>query len=82
MTEHFRPDDSAADPRPPLPHVGSDLVKAKILVVDDDPRNLLAVEEMLRGPGIEVVTAESGEDALRRVLKDDFAVILMPQQAN
>jgi PAS domain S-box-containing protein len=80
MTEHFRPDDSAADLRPPLPHVGSDLVKAKILVVDDDKRNLLAVEEMLRGPGIEVVTAESGEDALRRVLKDDFAVILLDVQ--
>jgi response regulator RpfG family c-di-GMP phosphodiesterase len=56
------------------------IVKAKILVVDDDPRNLLAVEEMLRAPGIEIVTAESGEAALRCVLRDDFAVILLDVQ--
>ena len=31
-------------------------VAAKILVVDDDPRNLFAVEEMLRAPGLEIVT--------------------------
>ena len=30
---------------------GPELVKAKILVVDDDARNLLAVAEMLRAPG-------------------------------
>src|ERR671910_3642936 len=55
----------------------SGLVEAKILVVDDDPRNLFAVEEMLRSPGIEIVLAESGEAALRHVLRDDFAVILL-----
>jgi signal transduction histidine kinase len=55
----------------------SGLVPAKILVVDDDPRNLYAVEEMLRAPGIEIVLAESGEAALRHVLRDDFAVILL-----
>jgi signal transduction histidine kinase len=55
----------------------SGLVVAKILVVDDDPRNLFAVEEMLRSPGIEIVLAESGEAALRHVLRDDFAVILL-----
>jgi signal transduction histidine kinase len=32
---------------------------------------------MLRGPGIEIVLAESGEDVLRHVLRDDFAVILL-----
>jgi len=56
------------------------LVTAKILAVDDDPRNLLAVEEMLRAPGIEVVTADSGEAALRHVLREDFAVILLDVQ--
>jgi signal transduction histidine kinase len=55
----------------------SGLVTAKILVVDDDPRNLFAVEEMLRAPGLEIVLAESGEAALRHVLRDDFAVILL-----
>src|SRR5262245_15658634 len=58
----------------------ADLVTAKILVVDDDQRNLLAVEEMLRAPGIEVVSAGSGEAALRHVLKEDFAVILLDVQ--
>jgi signal transduction histidine kinase/response regulator RpfG family c-di-GMP phosphodiesterase len=52
-------------------------VVAKVLVADDDPRNLFAVEEMLRQPGLEIVLAESGEEVLRHVLKDDFAVILL-----
>ncbi|KAA2233124.1 response regulator [Salinarimonas soli] len=55
-------------------------VTAKILAVDDDPRNLLAVREMLASPGIEVVTAASGPEALRLVLRDDFAVILLDVQ--
>jgi PAS domain S-box-containing protein len=59
---------------------GPEVVPAKILVVDDDGRNLFAVEEMLRGPGIEIVLADSGEDALRRVLQEDFAVILLDVQ--
>src|SRR5687768_10105595 len=56
-------------------NVVSGLVMAKILVVDDDPRNLFAVEEILRAPGIEIVLAESGEAALLHVLKYDFTVI-------
>lgn len=55
-------------------------VTAKILVVDDDPRNLMAVREMLQAPEVEIVTAESGAAALRHVLKDDFAVILLDVQ--
>jgi len=58
----------------------SDPVPAKILVVDDDPRNLIAVEEILRGPGIEIIKAASGEAALRQVLKHDFAAILLDVQ--
>ena len=52
-------------------------VAAKVLVADDDPRNLFAVEEMLRQSGLEIVLAESGEEVLRHVLKDEFAVILL-----
>jgi PAS domain S-box-containing protein len=59
---------------------GSEPITAKILVVDDDRRNLFAVEEMLRVPGTEIVLATSGEDALRRVLTDEFAVILLDVQ--
>jgi PAS domain S-box-containing protein len=81
MTEHFRPAESAPDvPRPALARAGSDLVAAKILAVDDDPRNLLAIEEMLRAPGIEIVTADCGEAALRQILRNDFAVILLDVQ--
>jgi PAS domain S-box-containing protein len=58
----------------------SNPVPAKILVVDDDPRNLVAVEEILRAPGIDIVTADGGEAALRHVLKHDFAVILLDVQ--
>jgi PAS domain S-box-containing protein len=59
---------------------GPEPVSAKILVVDDDPRNLFAVQEMLQVPGAEVVVAESGQEALRHVLKEDFAVILLDIQ--
>ena len=58
----------------------ADPILAKILVVDDDPRNLIAVEEVLRSPGIEIVKADSGEAALRQVLQEDFAVILLDVQ--
>jgi PAS domain S-box-containing protein len=59
---------------------GLEPVAAKILVVDDDRRNLFAVEEMLRAPGVELVLATSGEAALRHVLTDEFAVILLDVQ--
>ena len=49
---------------------------ARILIVDDDERNLLALTTVLEEVA-EVVTATSGEEALRHLLKDDFAVILL-----
>jgi signal transduction histidine kinase len=50
--------------------------RARILLVDDDERNLLALSEVLE-PLAEVVTATSGRMALRELLKDEFAVILL-----
>ncbi|MEO6216490.1 MAG: response regulator [Sphingomonas sp.] len=50
--------------------------RARILVVDDDEHNLLAIENVLEDVG-EVVIAKSGEEALRHLLKGDFAVILL-----
>ena len=55
---------------------GADLL-ASILIVDDDRGSLLAMEEVLRGLGARLVTASSGEEALRAVLEEDFAAILM-----
>ena len=49
----------------------------KILLVDDRRENLLALESILGSLGHELVTAASGEEALRAVLREDFAVILL-----
>src|SRR5881275_1169338 len=50
--------------------------RARVLLVDDDDRNLLAVATVLEDLG-EVVLARSGEEALRHLLKGEFAVILL-----
>jgi PAS domain S-box-containing protein len=52
-------------------------IQAKILLVDDDVRSLMAMETLLTGPGRIVITADSGQEALRQVLRHDFAVILL-----
>ena len=50
--------------------------RARVLVVDDDERNLLAIRTVLEDVA-DVVVAESGEEALRHLLKGEFAVILL-----
>jgi signal transduction histidine kinase len=50
--------------------------RARVLLVDDDARNLLALSEVLQ-PIADVVTAPSGSEALRELLKEDVAVILL-----
>jgi len=52
-------------------------LKARILVVDDDERNAFAAVEALKELGHELIVAGSGEEALRRLLTEDFAVILL-----
>ncbi|HVG01936.1 MAG TPA: response regulator [Nitrospira sp.] len=52
-------------------------ILAKILLVDDDARSLMAMETLLTGHGRTVITADSGQEALRQVLRHDFAVILL-----
>jgi CheY-like chemotaxis protein len=54
--------------------------KAKILLVDDRPENLLALEAILSSLDQTLVRAGSGEDALKALLSDDFAVILLDVQ--
>ena len=51
--------------------------KADILMVDDEPRNLLALEGLLEPLGQNLLRAQSGEEALRVVLKHDLAVIIL-----
>lgn len=51
--------------------------RAKILVVDDRPDKLLALRSMLDQWGEDLVCVKSGNEALRALLKTDFAVILL-----
>src|SRR5213080_1990032 len=53
---------------------------ANILLVDDRPENLLALESILEPLGQNLVSAHSGEDALRQLLRHDVAVILLDVQ--
>ena len=47
----------------------------KILLVDDRPENLLALEAILEPLGQLLIRATSGPEALKRVLETEFAVI-------
>jgi PAS domain S-box-containing protein len=53
---------------------------ASILLVDDHPPNLLALEAALEPLGQKLVRARSGAEALRRLVSEDFAVILLDVQ--
>jgi signal transduction histidine kinase len=53
------------------------LVKAKILLVDDEPKSLYALQQLLATLEQNLMIAQSGEEALRLALKNDFAVILL-----
>lgn len=52
----------------------------KILVVDDIPQNLVAISALLRRPGVAVLTAASGTEALETLLVEDVAVALVDVQ--
>jgi PAS domain S-box-containing protein len=54
--------------------------RARILMVDDRPENLMALEAILEPLGHQLVRAHSGEEALREVLRQDFACILLDVQ--
>ena len=54
--------------------------RAKLLLVDDRPENLLALEAILEPLGQELVRAGSGEEALRHLLHEEFAAILLDVQ--
>ena len=51
--------------------------KVKILLVDDREENLIALEAILSSLDQELVRARSGEEALKALLTDEYAVILL-----
>jgi PAS domain S-box-containing protein len=64
---------TATNGAPEAPQLG----KANILIVDDRPDKLLAIDAVLSSLGQNVIQAHSGKEALRQLLHRDFAVILM-----
>lgn len=54
--------------------------KIKILLVDDNSENLLALEAILENPDLELVKATSGQEGLALVLDHDFALIILDVQ--
>ena len=53
---------------------------AAVLLVDDRPANLVALEATLAPLGVRMVTAVSGVEALRHLLADEFALVLLDVQ--
>lgn len=68
MTAHYPQNDLTMNRRP------------KILIVDDRPENLVALETVLRDLDVELVKAYSGNEALRATLHHDFALALLDIQ--
>ena len=59
------------------PQENTQAPRASILLVDDEPNSLYALQEMLQPLGQNLIVARSGAEALRLILKNEFAVILM-----
>ena len=55
----------------------SAMLRPKVLVVDDQPANLLAAGKILSKLPVEMLTARSGQEALALLLRHEFAVILL-----
>jgi PAS domain S-box-containing protein len=56
------------------------VARPSVLLVDDRPSNLVALEAVLLPLGLEVVRAASGEEALKHLLKQQFALVLLDVQ--
>jgi len=51
-----------------------------ILIVDDTPENLISLKKVLERHNFEVDTASSGEEALKKVLKNEYVLIILDVQ--
>jgi PAS domain S-box-containing protein len=53
------------------------LLPVNLLLVDDEPKNLTALASVLEAPDRRLIMATSGQEALKCLLRDDFAAILL-----
>lgn len=60
---------NASPPQPPSP--------VKLLLVDDEESNLIALKAMLADLGYPIVTARSAQETFRHLLQDEFALLLL-----
>ncbi len=60
--------------------MSGDVAVPSVLIVDDRPANLLALESILEPLGVHTVRAASGQEALKKLLQHDFALILLDVQ--
>jgi len=58
----------------------NEIEKINVLIVDDRPENLLALESLLENPSLNIMKAYSGNEALGLVLQHDFALVLLDVQ--
>jgi hypothetical protein len=69
--------DALSSDGPAVQPTDSPTDQVNILLVDDQPANLVALEAMLQGLGQNLISASSGREALKCLLTHEFAVILL-----
>jgi len=63
-----------------LPQLSENLYRSKILIVDDQEPNLIALANLISSEDVEVVSAQSGNEALSLLLEQDFALAMLDVQ--
>ncbi|RKG97328.1 hybrid sensor histidine kinase/response regulator [Corallococcus carmarthensis] len=71
---------AVSDESPRRTEDSPDTLRARVLLVDDVPANLLALEGILEPLGQHVVSVRSGDEALKALLLDEYACVLMDVQ--
>lgn len=56
------------------------MIEQKLLLVDDQPANLVSLEAVLEGEGRTLIKAHSGPEALKILLKEDISLVLLDVQ--
>ena len=56
------------------------MIEQKLLLVDDQPANLVSLEAVLEGEGRPLIKAHSGQEALKILLKEDISLVLLDVQ--